>query len=141
MYPPDLASLLWVQLLSSSLLKSNTLAGALSCHQQSFSSRSTLVFLLQMSRDFHHSSLTMAFCLVQPLVLGKRISIISSTHLFSCGLFPFSCTGVYTPHKHSQHPRKHCHSYRNPTARFPVTPHPGFPQPAGYLTAQDVAAV
>lgn len=95
MHLPDLTSLLWVQLTSSSLLKSNALARALSSHQQSFYSRSTLAFLLQMSWDFHPNSLTTAFCLEQLLVLGKRISTSSAAHLLSYGLFPFSSTGVY----------------------------------------------
>lgn len=52
----------------------------------------TSAFLLQMSWDIPPCSLTMAFCLVQLLVLAKKISTSISAHLLRCGHFHFSST-------------------------------------------------
>lgn len=45
-----------------------------------------------MSWDIPPCSLTMAFCLVQLLVLAKKISTSTSAHLLHCGHFHFSST-------------------------------------------------
>lgn len=141
MHLPDPTSLHWVQLLSSSLLVRTESSCKCIALEQSFSSRSTLAFLPQMSWDFHHSSPTTAFCLVQLPVLGKRIGDSFSAHLLSCGLFPFSSTGVHSSHILFQHPSKHCHSYKSAAVRLPVTPPPGGWGNPEHLTAQDVAVV
>lgn len=93
-----LTSLHEVQLLSFSLLRSSCKCIALKSIWQSFSSRSTSAFLLQMSWDFPPCSLKMAFCLVQLLVLAKKISTSTSAHVLCCGLFHFSSTDIYPSH-------------------------------------------
>lgn len=55
-----------------------------------------------MSWDFPHYSLKMAFCLVQFLVLAKKISTSTSARLACCGLSSFSSSDIYPSHKYLQ---------------------------------------